>query len=134
MINPGQLGNKNETPLDGEIQRLFDSTGNNAVYPLYAARSLDLGSDGNITLTNKQHSDYQKAMGQRSYSYAESIMNDADYKSLSDDDKVKILEKAYKLSNDITKEEMFDLPNELGGSTFIVGGWINEKTVCRPAK
>jgi len=108
MINPGQLGNKNETPLDGEIQRLFDSTGNNAVYPLYAARSLDLGSDGNITLTNKQHSDYQKAMGQRSYSYAESIMNDADYKSLSDDDKVKILEKAYKLSNDITKEEMFD--------------------------
>ncbi len=33
-----------------------------------------------------------------------------------------------------SKEEMFDLPNELGGSTFIVGGWINEKTVCRPAK
>jgi len=33
-----------------------------------------------------------------------------------------------------TKEEMFDLPNELGGSTYIVGGWINEKTVCRPAK
>ena len=27
-----------------------------------------------------------------------------------------------------------DLPNELGGSTFIVGGWINEKTVCRPAR
>jgi len=108
MINPGQLGNRNETPLDGEIQRLFDMTGNKAVFPISAARSLDLGSDGNITLTNKQHSDYQKAMGQRSYSYAESIMNDADYKSLSDDDKVKILEKAYKLSNDITKEEMFD--------------------------
>ena len=33
-----------------------------------------------------------------------------------------------------TKEEMFDLPNELGGSTFIVGGWINEKTVCRPSR
>ncbi len=33
-----------------------------------------------------------------------------------------------------TKEEIFDLPNELGGTTFIVGGWINEKTVCRPAK
>jgi len=33
-----------------------------------------------------------------------------------------------------TKEEMFDLPNELGGSTYIVGGWINERTLCRPAK
>lgn len=33
-----------------------------------------------------------------------------------------------------TKEEMFDLPNELGGPTYIVGGWINEKTTCRPAR
>ena len=33
-----------------------------------------------------------------------------------------------------TREEIFDLPNELGGASFIVGGWINEKTVCRPAK
>lgn len=33
-----------------------------------------------------------------------------------------------------TKEEMFDLPNEFSGSTFIVGGWINEKTTCRPAR
>lgn len=30
-----------------------------------------------------------------------------------------------------TKEEMFDLPNEFGGGTFIVGGWINERTTCR---
>ncbi len=33
-----------------------------------------------------------------------------------------------------TKEEMFDLPNELGGATYIVGGWINERTTCRPAR
>ena len=33
-----------------------------------------------------------------------------------------------------TKEEMFDLPNEFGGGTFTVGGWINETTTCRPAK
>jgi len=33
-----------------------------------------------------------------------------------------------------TKEEIFDLPNEFGGGTFVVGGWINEKTTCRPAR
>ncbi|MCQ2330733.1 MAG: hypothetical protein MJZ55_01950 [Paludibacteraceae bacterium] len=33
-----------------------------------------------------------------------------------------------------TKEEMFDLPGEFGSGTFIVGGWINEKTICRAAK
>ena len=32
-----------------------------------------------------------------------------------------------------TKEEMFDLPNELGGATFTVGGWIGETTACRAA-
>ena len=33
-----------------------------------------------------------------------------------------------------TKEEMFDLPNEFGSGTFIVGGWIGERTTCRAAK
>ena len=33
-----------------------------------------------------------------------------------------------------TKEEMFDLPNEFSAPTFLVGGWINERTSCRPAR
>ncbi len=33
-----------------------------------------------------------------------------------------------------TKEELFDLPQMFSTGSFIVGGWINEKTVCRPAK
>ncbi|MCQ2342924.1 MAG: hypothetical protein MJZ75_05490 [Paludibacteraceae bacterium] len=33
-----------------------------------------------------------------------------------------------------TQEEMFDLPVEFGSGTFIVGGWINERTTCRAAK
>ncbi len=33
-----------------------------------------------------------------------------------------------------TKEEIFDLPNELGGETFTVGGWIGETTKVRAAK
>lgn len=33
-----------------------------------------------------------------------------------------------------TKEEMFDLPNEFGGATFYVGGWIGETTTCRAAQ
>ena len=31
-----------------------------------------------------------------------------------------------------TKEECFDLPQELGGQTFTIAGWIGETTVCRP--
>ena len=107
-INPGQLGNKNETPLDAEITRLYDATGNNEVFPLSAARSLDLGNDGNIKLTNQQHSDYQKMLGKRSYDFAEEIMNRKEYKSLSDDEKVKMLKSAYDLSNQLAKEKLFN--------------------------
>jgi len=28
---------------------------------------------------------------------------------------------------------MFDLPNEFGEGTFLVGGWVNERTTCRAA-
>jgi len=108
MVNPGQLGNKNETPLDAEIQRLFDATGNQNVYPLFAARSLDLGSDGYKTLTNKEHSEYQRVMGQRSYQMAETLMNSKEYESLNDDEKASALKTVYDLSNAITKEELFD--------------------------
>jgi len=33
-----------------------------------------------------------------------------------------------------TKEDLFDLQVVFGDGYFIVGGWINEKTQCRPAK
>ena len=107
-INPGQLGNKNETPLDAEITRLYEATGNKEVFPLSAARSLNLGNDGNIKLTNIQHSDYQKMLGQRSYEFAENLMNNKDFAALSDEEKVKTLKKAYDLSNALAKEELFD--------------------------
>lgn len=107
-LNPGQLGNNNPTPLDAEIQRIYDATGNNGVFPLNAARSLDLGSDGKINLTNEQHSLYQKTMGKRSYAYAESLMKNPEFNNLSDDEKADVLSKAYGLSNDLTKEELFN--------------------------
>lgn len=33
-----------------------------------------------------------------------------------------------------TKEDIFDLPELREGETFIVGGWVGEKTICRAAK
>lgn len=107
-LNPGQYGNKNETPLDAEITRIYNATGNKDVFPLSAARSLNLGNDGNIKLTNKQHSDYQKMLGQQSYKFADAIMNNNDYKSLSDDEKTKALKEAYDFSNALAKEKLFN--------------------------
>jgi len=107
-LNPGQLGNKNETPIDAEIQRIFDATGDSGVFPWAAARSLDLGNDGKIKLTNEQHSEYQKTLGQLSYNLAEGIINSSEFKALSDDEKAETLNKAYKFANQVSKEELFN--------------------------
>jgi len=107
-INPGQLGNKNETPIDAEIQRIYDATGDSGVFPWSASRSLDLGNDGKIKLTNEQHSEYQKTLGQLSYNLAEGLINSNEFKSMSDDEKAETLNKAYKFANQVSKEDMFD--------------------------
>lgn len=107
-LNPGQLGNKNETPLDKEVQRLFDKTGNKEVFPINAARSLDLGEDGKIKLTPEQHSQYQKEMGQKSYKLAEDFMNGAEYNNLTDDEKAEALSSIYNFSNQLAKEKLFN--------------------------
>ena len=110
-LNPGQLGNNNPTPLDDEIQRIYDATGNENVFPLNAGRYIKSG-DKQINLTNEQHSNYQKTMGQRSYKLAEGLINSEGFKGLSDDEKASVLKKAYDLANVTTKEDLFDYTND----------------------
>ena len=106
-VNPGQLGNKNETPLDSEIQRLFDVTGRGEVFPISASRSLTLGEE-TVNMTNKEHSEYQKMMGEQSYEMADAFMNSAAYKDMTDEERVNTLDGIYKLSNSIAKEKIFN--------------------------
>ena len=107
-LNPGQLGNDTSLPIDKDIQALYDKTGNKGVFPMYAPRSLNLGNDGNIKLTNEQHSEYQKTLGQLSYKFADKLVNNAEFKKLSDDEKASMLESAYKLANSLSKEQLFN--------------------------
>ena len=107
-FNPGQLGNKNETPLDSEVQRLFDKTGNKEVFPINAARSLELGDSGRVKLTPEQHSQYQKELGQKSYELVDDFMKNPEYKNLTDDEKAATLGSIYNFSNELAKEKLFN--------------------------
>ena len=107
-LNPGQLGNDTSLPIDKDIQALYNKTGNKGVFPMYAPRSVNLGNDGTIKLTNEQHSEYQKTLGQLSYKFADKLVNNAEFKKLSDDEKASMLESAYKLANSLSKEQLFD--------------------------
>lgn len=114
LFNPSYPGKDNSTELDPEISRLFEQTNNNAVFPKWASRNPGIGKivDGKVAttnknLTNEEHSEYQKRMGQLSYKFANAIMSDPQYNSLDDEAKASMLGSAYNFADRIAKEELF---------------------------
>ena len=136
-VNPGQFGIDTSIPIDKDIQAIYDATGNNAVFPKYAPRSVDLGNDGTIKLDNRQHSEYQKELGQLSRNFAEGLLGNSEFKNLSDDQKAEMLGNAYNFANAKTKEKLFDHVTDVGkhlNEAYESGGvdgavkyWIDNK-------
>lgn len=107
FINPGTLGYDASTPIDGEIERVFESTQDNSVFPQKASWSVKNGSGKTVELTNEQYSRYQKQMGQTSYSIAETVIGSDYYNNLPDEDKAECLSLIYSISKADTNNKMF---------------------------
>lgn len=105
MVNPGQLSNNNSTPIDNEIGRLGELDAK--AYPSTAGWSVKVG-DNNVTLSNEQHSEYQKNLGEAQYQLAEHFVNSDYYNKFSDDEKTEILGNLYSFANALAKSEQFD--------------------------
>ena len=97
----------NPIPIDSEIERLFDSTQSNSVFPQKASWSVKNGNGETVELTNEQYSRYQKEMGQTSYNIAETVINSDYYNNLPDEDKAECLSLIYSISKADTNNKMF---------------------------
>lgn len=110
FLNPGSLGYDASTPIDPEIQRLFESTNNRAVFPNVAEWSVKVNDDTK-KLTNREYSNYQRTMGQYSYKFASELMNKPFYNSaLSDEEKIENLSTLYSFSKALAEKELFNKP------------------------
>ena len=116
LINPGQLGNANETPIDGEISRLFTSTGENMVFPKKASWSYTFDGESH-RLDNVTYSQMQKRMGQISYELATGFINSGEYATLDDNQKARILSDFYGFAEALAKSELLGY-NIAGNSTY----------------
>lgn len=101
MINPGSFGNSAETPIDSEIQRIFDETGNNSVFPRKAEWKV-----GDTRLTNEQYSALQQAQGTFSYELAEGFINSPEYYQFDDAEKSEVLSDLYTFVKAMAKNEI----------------------------
>ena len=93
-INPASAKLRNESAVDLEIDRLYESTGDEAVYPRKADYTIK--KDGKTyKLSNKEYSEFQRIMGEASYDNVKALMDNEVYYSLTDAEKSKIIQKIY---------------------------------------
>lgn len=94
FINPANVSIKNQTPLDKEILKLYEKTGSNDVFPRTAPYNFKVG-EKQYYLDNKGVSEYQKVMGQYAEKETKKLFGSAEYKKMSDDEKLKALNSIY---------------------------------------
>ena len=112
LLNPGQLGNANVSPIDDEISSLYDSTGNASVFPKKASWSYKVNGE-NVKLNNEQYSEFQRIMGANAYDMVSSLINSDTYNSLSDDKRVEAISDMYSFADALAKSEVlgYDVEN-----------------------
>lgn len=106
FVNPGEFGNANPTPMDDEISRLFEATGQTSVFPQKANWTETFGGESH-KLSNEEYSDYQRTMGQISYQGAFSLMDSQLYNALDDQQKASALESVYSVGRYKALQEIF---------------------------
>ena len=105
LLNPGQLGNVRETPIDNEISDLYAATGDAAVFPKKAAWSYKINGE-TVKLNSEQYSEYQRIMGQNAYGMASALINSASYNNMSDDQKAGAIADLYNFADALAKTEL----------------------------
>lgn len=85
-----------EEPLDKELTRLYDATGESSVIPdTYIDKTLTIAKE-KYRLSNEEYADLKKQYGQTSYKILSNLTSSSDYKNMTDEQKVKAVTEAYK--------------------------------------
>lgn len=110
LLNPGQLGNSTQTPIDDEITNLYNATGDAAVFPKKASWSYKINGE-TVKLNSEQYSEYQRVMGSNAYNMASALINSDSYAIMSDDQKAGAISDLYNFADALAKSELlgFDI-------------------------
>lgn len=103
MISPGKYTELQDSIINNEAMRLFESTGNNIAF-LPTPNRKDI-SGGETDVTDKQFFDYQVSLGSKNAETGQAVIESDFYASLSDEQKEKALQDVYSAMKAVAKEE-----------------------------
>ena len=115
FISPGYANRVNETPVDTELLRLAEATGNNKVLPSEAAKYFQAEGE-TLNLNAKQYEQYKTTTGQTAFKLLGDLFADPVYAAMDDAQKANAVEQAMKIATAIGKQDV--------APTYKTDGWI----------
>lgn len=105
FINPAYTSQENVTPLDEEIQQLYDATGDNAVILDRAPRYLTVAGE-RVDLTAEQYVQYATERGQTAFALGSDLIENDIFSGLTNQQKVDALDKVYTYADAMAKADV----------------------------
>lgn len=108
-VLPGYYSKENYTEVDEELLRLYNQTGDNAVFPPSISKYFK--EDGErFDFTADEYASYKRDRGQRGFKYVYELINSSSYARMSDNEKVKAIEKCYDRAREEAKLKYLGQP------------------------
>lgn len=114
FLNPAYTSNKQVTPVDEEIQRIYNQTGDKSVVPSRPERYITVDGE-RIDLSKEKYEQYATKRGQMQFEMLGNIIDNPTYRSMSDTDKAFVIDSVYEYADKTTKSEI---------SNYELDGWV----------
>ena len=120
FLSPGYASDVEVTEIDAEIKRLAKETGESSVFPDTAQKCIKFKGVTKY-LTADEYEIYAVNKGQLSADYINELMHNEVYRKLTDEQRVKVIEKLYKFANAKAKAKLsysYDEINAMHGGVI----------------
>ena len=107
FLSPGYLADVKDQPVENELTKLYEKTGESAILPSYASKSITVDKQKK-NLTAKEYDTFAKVRGNVAYDNLEKLMTSQEYKSMDDEQKIKAIKKIYDYANSVGKSKISD--------------------------
>lgn len=97
MLSPGYYSEESSDPVDVALTKLYEETEDTAVLPSKPSKTVT-NNKTDYKMNAKQYEEYCIVKGQTAHKEIQTFINSAEYKKMSNEDRVDILEHLYKYS------------------------------------
>jgi hypothetical protein len=111
FLNPAYRSEITDSSMENELLRLYEQTGNTAVFPSRAGKTVTVSGEKKYLNAN-EYVQYATEKGQMSYEIMTKLINNTLYKNLSDEDKVEVISDVYSYANAVAKTSVSDYTPE----------------------